>query len=334
MPRFFIVSFSLLSLISCLANPAHAQQSPMPGQASGESSTEMNGITLGRFGDFVHDWHFVTVRFRRDKSEQRFVYANDIAWKALFEHSKDYPDGAVFAKVSVQTQEDPAFMDSAVPSGAQLIQYMVRDNERYKDTDGWGYAIFNVVGIVSIGESQNKASQACNACHQVVRDRGLIFAEPMPALLGLDKNAVHQTPAPRTSAVSFSTIDVAILPEYVRKQIPPQSKKVRQMQGSIPQHVFHGTVFEAWPLIAAESVRANMPAVLIAQDNTPQFSLAWPAPLTDKNAKPCDLPGGKKGTYVLGGGTGTFPNRPLETRYQYKSVDPYCSPVGPDSSHP
>ena len=80
---------------------------------------EMNGITIGQFGDFVHNWHFVTVRFRRDKGEQRFEYANDIAWKTLLEHSKYYPDGAVFAKVAVQTQEillsQPANSDKPAP---------------------------------------------------------------------------------------------------------------------------------------------------------------------------------------------------------------------------
>ena len=209
---------------------------------------------------------------------------------------------------------------------------MVRDHERYKDTDGWGYAIFNADGIVSLGEPQKTASQACNACHQVVRDRGLIFAEPMSALFGPDANIGQQVQPP--PAVSFSTVDAAILPDYVRKQIPAQAKKIRQMQGSIPQHVFYGTTSEAVPLIAAEAVRANMPAVLISQDGTPQFSLAWPAPLTDKNAKPCDLPGGKKGTMVFNGRTVTHPNAPTSVRYSYQLNQPYCSPAGPNSPHP
>ena len=106
-------------------------------------------------------------------------------------------------------------------------------------------------------------------------------------------------------------------------------KKVRQMQGSIPQHVFHGTIYEAWPLVAAELVRAGMPAVLIGQNGTPEFSLAWPAPLTDKTAKPCDMPGGRKGRMVFGGHTITYPGAPPETRYEYKPVDPSCSPAGP-----
>ena len=331
MPRFFIVWFSLLSLIACLANPAHAQQPPMPGQAPGDSPMEMNGITSRQFGDFVHNWHYVTVRFRRDKGEQRFVYANDSAWKALLEHSTDYPDGAVFAKVAVQTQEDPVFINSQIPTNQQRVQYMVRDHDRYKDTDGWGYALFNPDGSVALGEPQKMALQACNACHQVVRDKGLILRNRCPrcsARLPVSHNRLQ-----RASAVSFSTVDVAILPEYVRKQIPAQAKKIGRMPGSMPQHVFYGTTAEAVPLIAAEAVRANMPAVLISQDGTPQFSLVWPAPLTDKNAKPCDLPGGKKGTMVFNGRTVTLPGNLIDRRYQYRIFDPYCSPVGPDSPH-
>jgi len=43
-------------------------------------------------------------------------------WRALNEHSTDYPDGAVFAKVGVPTEEDPAFIDSQTPMAAKRVQ--------------------------------------------------------------------------------------------------------------------------------------------------------------------------------------------------------------------
>lgn len=98
------------------------------------------------------------------------------------------------------------------------------------------------------------------------------------------------------------------------------------MQGPIPQHVFHGTIYEAMPVVAAEAVRANLPAVLIGQNGTPEFTLLWPATLTDRGAKPCILPGSKKGQTILGGHTITYPGNSPETRYKFQMGPPYCSP--------
>ena len=114
-PIFFVLGIFVVRVV--IAQGAWADMGPPMSfmtqkteYAGGEAV--FNGYTLKQFGDFVHNWHFVTVRFRRDSGEMRFAYANDIAWKALSEHSTDYPDGAVFAKIGVSTMEDPAFTDS------------------------------------------------------------------------------------------------------------------------------------------------------------------------------------------------------------------------------
>ena len=209
--------FGVLVLGCALFNVARADpDSPLPetGHPSGIANVRsMNGFTLKQFGDYVHNWHFVTVRFRHDSGEMRFVYANDIAWKALLAGSKDYPDGAVFAKSAVMTNDDPSFIDSAVPSGARREQFMVRNRKRFKDTDGWGYAVFDDQGRVSIGETQNKTSEACNACHLAVPDRGMIFSQVMPDLLDRAQILNSATRDLQKSHVPFVTVKVADLPE-------------------------------------------------------------------------------------------------------------------------
>jgi hypothetical protein len=302
--------------------PDQAQQIAKP-----DNPTAMNGYTLKQFGDFIRNWHFVTVRFRRDTGEQRLIYANDSAWKALLAGSKDYPDGAVFAKIGAPTDEDPAFIDSQTPMSAKRVQFMVRNHEKHKDTDGWGYAVFNVRGFVNIGEPQKNASEACNACHQVVRDRGMIFSKPMPALRGVAHIAEQPPSATEASSVAFITMETAALPEFVRAHVPPDAKQVRVLQGPIPQHVFHGTVYESMPLVAAEAVRAKMPAVLIGQSGTPEFTAVWPAFFNGYKSDGCKIPGGKTGRTVLGGHTITYPSNPIETRYRFQLDEPYCSPT-------
>ena len=287
---------------------------------------EMNGYTLKQFGDFVHDWHFVTVRFRRDTGEMRFVYANDIAWKALNAHSKDYPDGAVFAKVGAATQEDSAFVDSAVPSGPRRVQFMVRDHRRHKDTDGWGYELFNPAGYALVAGKPKDVVDACNACHLIVPERGMVFSEPITPLLdpmaSLSGPTASRPALPKSNAaVSFVTVDVSALPDFVRARMPPGFTQARQMQGPLTQHVFAGTFVEATPTVGAEAASANMPAVLISQA-TPEFAIVWPV---EGEKSECALPGGQNGRSVTGGSTVAGIGAPSGAVYGFSPIPPFCT---------
>jgi len=137
---------------------------------------EMNGIRHSTYRGFDKNWRLVTVRYRKDSGEMRFTYANKLAWKNLLARTKDYSEGAVFAKISVITEDDPRFISSAVPAGAQRIQYMVRNKTKYADTGGWGYALFDADGKTFAEEPKMK-SQACAACHLIVADLGHVFLD-------------------------------------------------------------------------------------------------------------------------------------------------------------
>jgi hypothetical protein len=188
---------------------------------------------------------------------------------------------------------------------------MVRDHNRHEDTDGWGYALFKPDGHALVPGKLKDVVDACNACHLVVPERGMVFSEPMAPLLG----AAASVPVlPKSNAgVSFVTIDVSTLPDFVRARMPPEFKQARQMQGPITQHVFSGTVFEAMPLVATEAASANMPAVLIGQTGTQQFSLLWPV---EGEKAECTLPGGQNGRSVVGGWT---------MDYRYKPIPSFCT---------
>ena len=134
------------------------------------NKSEMSGYKLDQFKNFENTWKLVTVRFRKDTGELRFTYANSLAWKTLSSNNRNYPDGSVFAKIGIATQEDPAFTSSAVPSGARRYQFMVRNAKKHQDTEGWGYALFDKNGKTFPGEPK-VASQACAACHHLVPDR-------------------------------------------------------------------------------------------------------------------------------------------------------------------
>jgi hypothetical protein len=214
----------------------------------------MNGYTLKQFGNFAKNWHLVTVRYRKDTSEMRFTYANDLAWKALQERRTDYPDGAVFAKIGAMTQPDPGFTSSKVPSGARRIQFMVRDHQKHKDTDDWGYALFDGEGNLYPGD-QKTVSQACMACHRLVPERGQIFSQ----IMFLEKDAPIGS-----SPLRFADVNVKKLPAALRAEIPLSVKKARELSGPLKEKSFFGTLDEIQPFLAEEAAKSGLPAVLIS----------------------------------------------------------------------
>ena len=239
--------------------------------------TEMNGISYKEYEGFDKKWEFLTVRYRTDTSEQRFVYANPVAARALKAGVVDYPDGAVFAKIGFVTEEDPAFKSSRVPSGAVRYQFMVRDKKKYATTGGWGYALFDANKTTYEGDFKTQAA-ACYACHQLVPKRGEVFSTalkisafaPLPAANAAASEVVPDIP----QSLKFATVSARKLPEMIRRSLP-EGAQVRSVVGSLRDHVFRGTIDEIRPSLVAESRRSGKVAALVASDNL-QFSAVYP----------------------------------------------------------
>lgn len=226
----------------------------------------MNGISVDQYPEFWKHWHFVTTRYRKDTGELRFVYANDLAWKALLAGTNDYPDGAVFGKVAAISTNDPAFINSVMPSDVMRMQLMVRDHTRYADTHGWGYALFNAVGVVpddpqaEDNEDELTTTKACNACHMLVPERGYIFAQPMPWML--DKQAASSSIS-ASERLQFATQPKDELPQHIGQLLPADADYVRLVKGEIQNNLFIGTVDELRPGLVHESLAEHMPVALI-----------------------------------------------------------------------
>jgi hypothetical protein len=226
----------------------------------------MNGMHSNQFGDFKSNWNFVTVRYRKDTSEMRFVYANDIAWQALKNNVIDYPNGAAFAKIAVATIDDPIFPSSAIPGGQRRVQYMLRDATKYKDTQGWGYAIFDWSGKTFPGDSKT-VTVGCAGCHQIAKDRGYVFA----GLLG--DNFINKVDFESWKySNKFIQIFRNRLPNDIRKFVPSKYRNVSLLQGILANSAFFGTLDEVTPMLSEHLIKFKIPAILMAHDQK-QFSL-------------------------------------------------------------
>jgi hypothetical protein len=228
---------------------------------------EMSGIPFSKYAGFENKWRLVSVRFRKDTNEMRFIYANELAWKSLESGNGDYPDGAVLGKIGVATLPDPAFQTSAEPSGARRYQLMVRDKRRYASTGGWGYALFDSTGR-NFPENPETQVAACFACHQIVPERGQVFVRPM-----------HLSSRPEATEafanrLRFESRATEKLPSAMLRWVPSGSPEVRVIEGRLSKHLFQGTLDEIRPILAKEAVRSKSPAALISEDGQ-RFSLVF-----------------------------------------------------------
>ncbi len=243
--------------------------------ASYAGQKEMSGYRFKDYESFAKDWRPVTVRYRKDNGEIRFVYANEKAWEALKKGAREYPDGAAFAKIAVGTHDDPAFPSSAVPGGARRYQLMVRDRKTHADTDGWGYALFDSQGL-TFPEEPKQAAQACAACHRLVPERGYVFSEIMDVLpfsIPTDVESLRAT----KSRLTFLDFEAARLPAEIRKHLPKRFTKVRLLTGEISKNLFQGTLDEIRPTLATESAKSKLPSLLL-NEKQDRFSVVFEEP--------------------------------------------------------
>jgi len=221
----------------------------------------MNDITLRQYGDFTKQWKLVTVRYRKDTGEMRFTYANEKAWDALSQR-KFYEDGSVFAKIGFKTDVDPAFVSSAVPSGARRFQFMVRDAKKYSDTAGWGYALFDTNGQL-FPDDVKTTTVSCHACHLAVPDRHYVFSEPIEFSPYLASAKPSKTFPPS----QFATLTIQQLAgaasTFMKKY---KLKEVEVVTGPMRKNFFSGTLDELTPLLIHQVEKMKRPAAFISED--------------------------------------------------------------------
>lgn len=265
-----ILVFTLAALVS--TSNAFAYFEPT---ATGTKPREMNGIFYDEHKDFTKKWHLVTVRYRQDSNEQRFVYANDKAYEALKKLKPDYPDGAMFAKVGFITEDDPAFPSSKSPAGAKRYQFMLKDRKKYAKSDGWGYALFDDQGNL-FDEDMKAKTDSCVACHRIVPDRDYVFSRQM--MLHHDQLVGPQL-AGDAKAITFATVKMATAPVDLKKYAKLYDY-LNTLTGPIQKSAFSGTLDEVIPLLSAKSKMTNTPTALIVDDKN--FSLVIPLPKSKK----------------------------------------------------
>jgi len=256
----YVLAFHMLTLCGTL----HANS-----DIDTESISQMNGIKWRDYDGFWQRDRLVTVRFRLDNEEQRFIYANDIAWQAMKQGANSFPDGAVFTKVGAKTERDPLFDNAAVPSRGARYQVMVKDTTKFPETNGWGYALFSANGKRLTNDEQ-ATTRACHACHVLAASRGYIFAQPV-SLGAEDYSAKWVKDA--DNILFFVTEKIDTYPE-IKRHIGRGFNELRVLDHDIRNNLFQGTLDEMTPFLLRELRRAVIPVALVDKSGS-KYAVAY-----------------------------------------------------------
>lgn len=98
------------------------------------------------------------------------VYVNNKGIEAIKKDGKrTFPDGTIIAIVFYEHVLD----NGAYVEGAKRIEaFMVKDNKKYKDTEGWGYFAYDGKGNSLV----KNMIKDCYGCHTQVKDKDFVFS--------------------------------------------------------------------------------------------------------------------------------------------------------------
>lgn len=100
-------------------------------------------------------------------------------------NGKPVPDGARMAKIHWIPKQNQYFPDATVPGEQHDVDFMVKDNKRFGDVGGWGYAVFRydaATDTFTPGTTADTPPQANDAkcgvaCHTIVKANDYVFTQ-------------------------------------------------------------------------------------------------------------------------------------------------------------
>lgn len=179
-----ICSFSAAALAVSIAFAANSAQ---PAAQDKYSLKVPGGLAFSEFKGY-EGWQLVSLS-KNDKLLAAILANPQMidAFKAgIPGNGKPFPDGAKLAKIHWEPKmSEKAPGPTTVPGALHDVDFMVKDNKRFADSGGWGYAMFKydvASAAFSPGTEADQPPQAndakCGAgCHTIVKARDYVFTE-------------------------------------------------------------------------------------------------------------------------------------------------------------
>jgi hypothetical protein len=196
-------------------NPRASAAAAMPGAAQPPASLagippELDGFPFD--ADFKN-WKPISFTDRGDNNTFRFVLGNDVAVKAAQSgHISPWPDGSRFAKVA--WQQETGSDGLIYPGEFVQVELMLKDAQRYKDTDGWGWGRWRSIDLKPYGADARFVNE-CTGCHMPMRDNDHVFTLPMTAANVPGEEIVNNQAAALPASLPYQPLDWRAITMYV-----------------------------------------------------------------------------------------------------------------------
>jgi len=121
------------------------------------------------------NYNIVATHFRKDKNEIRYILANPVAYNAIKAEKKIMPNGSKIVKIGWSVNDMANFPTALEANKIQRVEYMIKEEGKAKESDGWGYARF----VKKDGEYKawNGDVKSCVACHTIASTNDAVFSE-------------------------------------------------------------------------------------------------------------------------------------------------------------
>jgi hypothetical protein len=153
------------------------------------------------FESDFESWKLISATDRGDNNTFRFILGNDIAVKAAASGNiSPWPDGTRLAKIAWQQELGE---DALVHPGKFVqVEFMVKDAQRYKDTDGWGWGRWRGIDLKPYGDDAHFAKE-CMGCHRPVRGDDYVYTLPISAAKTSRAEVVNNNAAGLPTSLPF-----------------------------------------------------------------------------------------------------------------------------------
>jgi mono/diheme cytochrome c family protein len=123
------------------------------------------------------NWQVISTTDRFDNGTMRAIFANDIGVKAIQQNQiHPWPNGTILAKVAWDQLED---RDGNIKTRAfKQVEYMIKDEQKYTATKGWGFARFKTANLIPYGKTALFANECMN-CHRPQKEEDFVFTQPV-----------------------------------------------------------------------------------------------------------------------------------------------------------
>jgi hypothetical protein len=100
-------------------------------------------------------------------------------------NGKPFPDGSKMAKIHWKPKMNQYFPNTTVPGALSDVDFMEKDSQRFADSGGWGWAVFEyqaasdtfTPGTLADHPPQANDAKCGLACHTIVKARDYVFTE-------------------------------------------------------------------------------------------------------------------------------------------------------------